>query len=170
MNNSAHRHATFNTRIFFVASTSIWIAVLIFLLVINYFNFATVYCTLHKDGSSLRIAESLLVGLCHRMPSRSFWIFEVPLGLCSRCTGLYLSAFLTAMIHPFANILPNKNSFRYSIFALFPLLIDSILQHYSVYAGNNILRFSTGALFGYGIIVLVMLFHNHLNHQLKTWR
>jgi uncharacterized membrane protein len=167
MDTSAHWSATLRSRIFIILGTLTWIAALLFLLVVNYFNFATVYFTLYKDGPSLRVAESLLVNLCHRMPSRSFWIYEVPLGLCSRCTGLYFFAFLAVMIHPFIDVLPKKNAFRYSILALFPLCIDSILQHFSVYVGNNVPRFLTGALFGYGIIALVIIFYNHLNHQLN---
>ena len=170
MMNSANRHATFRSQVFSIVSISVWLVILIFLFAVNYLNLATVYFTINKDGSSLRTAESILVGVCHRMPSRSFWFLEVPLGLCSRCTGLYLAALLAAIILPFSNFRRIKNCFAYSLYALVPLLIDSTLQHYSLYVGNNILRFSTGALFGYGIIALVTLYHNHLNHQLNKWR
>lgn len=144
-----------------------WIIGIFLLLFINFLNFAVVFFTLNMDGSSLKIAESSLVLLCHRMPSRSFWIFEVPLGLCSRCTGLYLSLAFTLIFQPIAKIYPKKNSYFYLIAFLFPMIIDGIFQHYSVYSGSNFLRFSTGAFFGYSLTSLSIISLNYFHQQMN---
>lgn len=30
---------------------------------------------------------------CHQLPTKCFWIFQRPMGLCARCTGIYLGVF-----------------------------------------------------------------------------
>lgn len=124
------------------------------LLLINAANLGTVAFTLQQDAKSLRLVEAVLSALCHRMPSRSFWICEVPLGLCSRCTGVYLSAFLSAILLSVkASALP-PGQLRVAVVFLVVLPIDGFLEHLGVYPGNNEIRFSTGVLFGLGLTSL----------------
>ena len=163
--NAANRDETFRRQAYSIASASIWLALCISLFAVNFLNFATVYFTINKDGSSLHIAESVLVGVCHRMPSRSFWFLEVPLGLCSRCTGVYSSAFVAAIILPFSGLPRNNNFLAYSFLGLLPLIADGTLEHLGVYSGNSVLRFCTGILFGYSIIAIVTHYHNQLTYQ-----
>lgn len=166
--NSENLYTNFKARIFFIFSITLWIFILISTFSINYLNFSTVYYTINKDGFSLRIAEAILSGICHRMPSRSFWIFEVPLGLCSRCTGLYLSAFLTMIFLPFTK-LKHKNRFlTYSFVGLLPLIIDGILEHFAVYSGSNILRFSTGIIFGFSVVAIFIHYKNQFQKKRRS--
>jgi len=167
---SQNYDATLKTPGYSLPSISYWLALLMFMFAINFLNFATVYFTLNKDGASLRMAESVLIGVCHRMPSRSFWFLEVPLGLCSRCTGLYFSAFATAIVLPFSKISHNNKFLSYSFWGLIPLIADGTLEHLGIYAGNNVLRFSTGILFGYSIIAIITRYHNQLYYQLTNRR
>jgi uncharacterized membrane protein len=36
--------------------------------------------------------------ICHQRPERSFWIAGAPMPVCARCTGLYASAALGAIV------------------------------------------------------------------------
>ena len=40
---------------------------------------------------------NVLSGICHQFPSKSLWIVNRPMGLCSRCFALYAS-FSTSML------------------------------------------------------------------------
>jgi len=124
-------------------------------MLVNLANFATIYLTASRQGGLLRLSESLLEGVCHRMPSRSFWISEIPLGLCSRCTGIYLSAFITMLFvaSPVRGRLPGNTHLLLAL--LLPLVADALLEHFGVYTGSNTIRFVTGFLFGYALVRLL---------------
>lgn len=146
---------------------SVWLFAGIAFFVLTSFNLATVSLTHARDGSGLRAIESILIGVCHRMPSRSFWVYDIPLGLCARCTGIYLAAFISFLTLSFKPDLFRVNSLI-ALAMLAPLLVDSILEHYSLYAGTNFLRFATGLLFGIGIVILLhraLLKLTTTNHQ-----
>ena len=135
---------------------------------INILNFGTVFFTLQGDGKSLRFSEAVLSRLCHRMPSRSFWICEVPVGLCSRCTGVYLSAFLSMMllsVKPSALPIPQL---RVAVFLLVVLPIDGLLEHLGTYSGTNEVRFSTGVLFGVGLTSLQACLCHRFRNETKS--
>lgn len=126
--------------------------------VINYYNFSVIYYTLHRDGNSLRNAEEFLSHLCHRMPSRTLWISDIPMGLCSRCSGIYLSLFLMLIM---SFIKPNCFNIKYlyaSLVLLLPLIIDGTLQLLGFYVSNNTIRLITGLLFGSSIGYLIIYF------------
>ena len=63
---------------------------LVYSMLVNMANISVIPFTLLGNWSGLELAESYLVPVCHRMPSRSFWFFDVPMGLCARCTGIYI--------------------------------------------------------------------------------
>ena len=50
-----------------------------------------------------------------------------------------------------------RSSLLVSILLLIPLVIDGVLQLLSSYESNNTRRFITGALFGYGLAMLVII-------------
>jgi uncharacterized membrane protein len=125
--------------------------------VINYYNFVVIYYTSHRDGKSLKVAEEFLSKLCHRMPSRTLWISEIPMGLCSRCSGIYLSLFVI-MILSFYKEAFLKKYIKVALLLLLPLILDGTFQFYGLYLSNNILRLTTGLLFGFsGGYILIYL-------------
>lgn len=124
-------------------------------------DLAVVPCTLADDWRGLELAETFLTPVCHRMPSRSFWLLGVPLGLCARCTGIYLGLMIGLvisfrmqgrMIIPFC-----------AVVALIILaLLDGGVQHFQLYDSGNIARAMTGFAYGTGI---ALLFHFLLQRE-----
>jgi uncharacterized membrane protein len=124
--------------------------------VINYYNFAVIYFTLHRDGKSLKVAEEFLSKLCHRMPSRTIWLSEIPMGLCSRCSGIYFSIFITLLLPFFYKELFQKKYIKVALLLLLPLIIDGVCQLLGFYLSNNTIRIITGLLFGSSISYIII--------------
>lgn len=102
----------------------------------------------------LEYTEQWLVGSCHRMPSRSIWIAAVPMGLCARCSGVYLGAVLLLLVGLRAGdrtMLPP----RVAIACVLSLLADGMLQHLLLYDSGNGWRLFTGFLYGAGVAGLL---------------
>ena len=47
--------------------------------------------------------------VCHQMPERSFHLHGFPLGVCSRCTGIYVGFIIGLMLYPFARSLRRRH-------------------------------------------------------------
>ncbi len=97
--------------------------------------------------------------LCHQLETRSITIAEVPLPVCSRCTGIYAGAFFSFLVLWFTcrwNENPQKSKWLYwtSGSTLSFLLFD-------VYAGSRMygdlhpVRFISGYLFGFIVFFLI---------------
>jgi len=86
-----------------------------------------------------------LSNICHQYPTRSLWIFNRPMGLCSRCLSVYTSLSICIVCVP-----PVRKQKRLilSAFFLLPLLTDGLLQYVSLSASDNFRRVLTGVLFG----------------------
>lgn len=139
-----------------IAYTTIVLLFAAALLLVNVLNVVTVYVTLHRHGDTLRFAESILSGVCHRMPSRSFWIAEVPLGLCSRCTGIYGFAFIGLLVSALPKFTLLQRSPKMALVLLLPMILDGLLEHFDLYSGNNPIRFTTGAAFGFCLVAFAL--------------
>lgn len=126
--------------------------------VINYYNFAVIYFTSHRDGKSLKFAEEFLSNLCHRMPSRTLWISEIPMGLCSRCSGIYFSLLVTLTISFFNQEVFQKKYIKVVLVLLLPLIVDGTFQLIGLYLSNNTIRLTTGLLFGSSLGSLIIYY------------
>jgi len=98
------------------------------------------------------IASSVLYflfsGVCHQLPSRSFFICGFPLAVCHRCTGIYLGLFLGSLIvNRFIHRSPGERRVWALVFVT-PLLLDVLLSHGGLWTGTSLTRFLTGLLFG----------------------
>lgn len=113
------------------------------------------------NWAGLEIAESYLTPVCHRMPSRSFWLFEVPLGLCARCTGIYLGLVI-GLVLSFAMQGKMTIPFRAAVTLILLALLDGSIQHFHVYDSGNLARAMTGFAYGIG---LALLFHFFLQRE-----
>ena len=97
----------------------------------------------------------LLHPVCHQQAERSFHLFGEPLGVCHRCTGLYLGFTLGVAIWPRLPTLAAKLAAQPRCIVLFavPLAID--------WLGVNspVSRFATGmiAAFPVGLLPLLAL-------------
>ncbi len=102
----------------------------------------------------LEYAEQWLVGSCHRMPSRSIWIANVPMGLCARCSGAYLGAVLLLLV----GLRAEKRVLlrpRVAVAMVLSLLLDGLFQHLLLYDSGNGGRLFTGFLYGVGVAGLL---------------
>ncbi len=89
---------------------------------------------------------------CHARPDRSFYINNIKLPICARCTG-ELIGILFAMISNFFYIPSAKILFV----LLIPMVIDGFLQLLTKYESNNLKRVITGFLFGYALFSLFII-------------
>lgn len=90
---------------------------------------------------------------CHCRPDRSFHFRDgTPFPICARCTG-ELAGILAAaatywLIRPPAAV---------AAVLLLPMVADGFAQMLTPYESGNYRRLVTGALFGYGLTVLLFL-------------
>ena len=92
---------------------------------------------------------------CHCMDSRSFHIKGNKFPVCARCTGELFGIILAFVLCIFV-----KPDLIVSFVVLIPMVVDGLLQSLTKYESNNIKRFITGILFGYGIISLFIISTN----------
>ena len=99
------------------------------------------------------INQLLLLLPCHRLPDRCISIGSYKMALCARCLGVFLgllSGILLGVLDIFMTrwfILP----------FLAPMLIDAETQRFGIRYSNNLLRLTTGFLFGTGIGLFIYL-------------
>lgn len=89
------------------------------------------------------------------MDSRSFHIKGNKFPVCARCTGELFGIILAFVLRIFV-----KPDLIVSFVVLIPMVADGLLQSLTKYESNNIKRFITGILFGYGIISLFIISTN----------
>jgi uncharacterized membrane protein len=94
--------------------------------------------------------------LCHGIIARSFTLFDVPMPICARCTGIYIGLFaglVAFMLFPRIE----ERLARYSMYAAaVPMAVDGLTQALGLRESFNALRVATGfvAAFAFGIWVL----------------
>jgi uncharacterized membrane protein len=134
---------------------------LVYALLLGSADLAVVPFTANGDWAGLEFAESYLTPVCHRMPSRSFWLAGVPMGLCARCTGIYAGLALVLLL-----ALGRGRHFTFPFKAAAALillaLLDGTLQHFAMYESGNTARAIVGAGYGAGIAAL---FHCMLQRE-----
>ncbi len=102
------------------------------------------------NGDSIYRVLSLV---CHQLPSRSFWLFGFPCGLCSRCLLGYIGIAVAALFirHP------RKYSRRFLLGTalLVPGIVDGLIQLETNYESANLMRAITGLIGGMGLFMLL---------------
>jgi len=88
----------------------------------------------------------LLSGICHQAYSRSFWVAGVPIGICARCSGIYIGLFLSS----FGSLFNYKCQYKYTfgLLLIIPLAIEKTA--FSSFSISNTIRFIVGILVGFG--------------------
>ena len=90
---------------------------------------------------------------CHRQEDRSLKIHGHTSFLCARCTGILTGVILSGLLMLFTSIsLPIE---AIGLLCL-PLLIDGFTQLSGKRESNNTLRFVTGVLFAFGMLLFVL--------------
>lgn len=94
---------------------------------------------------------SALRPLCHQANDRCYHIFGYKMGLCTRCTGIFMGLTLFGWI---AILLRPKREikFTYFVISLLPLFIDGAGNLLGMWSTGNTIRFFTGIIFAFGIV------------------
>ena len=93
---------------------------------------------------------SLYAPICHQIDARSFHVFDEKLGVCIRCSSIYLGFFLSLLAYPLFQRLssPSIPMRRWIAIAVVPMAIDVLLNVTGVYHSTALTRTISGALFG----------------------
>lgn len=93
---------------------------------------------------------SLYASICHQLDARSFHLFDEKLGVCIRCSSIYLSFFLSLLAYPLFQRLssPSIPGRNWIAIALVPTAIDVLLNITGLYHSTELTRSISGALFG----------------------
>jgi uncharacterized membrane protein len=125
---------------------------------------AALCCWAIAQGASMhwRLAFRLI---CHGMVTRSFLLFQVPMPICARCTGIYiglLGGVVAFLVWPRLE----EKAARYVLFvALVPMAVDGITQATGLRESVNILRVVTGfvAAAAFGLWALSAVEHRDVH-------
>lgn len=93
--------------------------------------------------------------LCHRMPERTFKIGERYFPVCSRCTGVLIGSFVYLVFIYLFSFYYTINLLITAIAITIPLILDGFTQLFGFRESNNILRFFTGLLGIFGLLIIV---------------
>ncbi len=104
--------------------------------------------------------QSIGFSVCHQLPSRSLHFGDMIIPICSRCSGIYIGFFISAVIlfilfRKRENDLPPLYILVVLIIFFLSTITDGIGSYAGLYETNNTIRFITGFLCGASIMVIV---------------
>ena len=102
-----------------------------------------------RESISIVLCQSFSA-VCHRLPERSFHWMGFPLGVCARCTGIYVGVVVGLLLYPWLRRLENPQSpdRRWLIGAAIPMAIDFGGGLIGLFTNTSSSRAATGAMFG----------------------
>ena len=89
---------------------------------------------------------------CHQLPERSYFINGYQFPVCARCTGIIIGELFSLLFFT----LNYSISFKYLLLSMIPMLLDGTIQYKTSYISTNLKRTTTGILFGFGFIQLII--------------
>jgi len=122
----------------------------------------------HKRMEVSQVIYAILGNWCHQMPTRCFWIFGSPMGLCARCFSFYSSLLATGFFLLYKNT--KKIFWKWGFLLLIPILIDGTCQLIGLWASTNLIRAVTGLAGGIGIGLLVFPIYFRFIHFFEELR
>ena len=96
--------------------------------------------------------------LCHQRPDRSFFFRGHQFPVCSRCTGFLVGTLFFLVFICFVPIYYTYDLLYLSIILQLPYIIDGVTQYLGYRESNNILRFITGFIGSFGLIIMAVIF------------
>ena len=96
--------------------------------------------------------------ICHQRPDRSFFIRGHQFPVCSRCTGFIVGTIAFCIYSYFFQINYTYNLLIISIILQLPYIIDGLTQYFGFRESFNTLRFFTGFIGAFGLIILAKIF------------
>lgn len=99
--------------------------------------------------------------LCHGRVERSLPLFDVPMPICSRCTGIYVGMLIGIALFPLIRWLRERTMRVVALIAITPLGIDGVTQLLGLRESINPLRIATGLIAGlaFGLWILSAVQH-----------
>ncbi|RZB29481.1 MAG: hypothetical protein AEth_01116 [Candidatus Argoarchaeum ethanivorans] len=97
-----------------------------------------------------------IVPFCHRYPERTLKISGHYFPVCSRCTGIYLGMFIFFLLQFFIEFNYGLDIFVVSMLLMLPTALDGTTQLLKLRESTNLIRFSTGFIFGIGCFILLL--------------
>jgi uncharacterized membrane protein len=118
--------------------------------------------------ASTAIYQGLSI-VCHQAPERSFYFHGYPMGVCSRCAGIYAGFIIGLSLYPFARDLREDRfpSRWILIGAAIPTVIDFAGGILGLFSNTFLSRALTGLLFG---AVAAFFITPGLVSALNDWR
>lgn len=102
---------------------------------------------------------------CHRIKDRCIWFFGLEKYLCSRCLGIFIGWFIGLFL-----VLCQYQIWTiWSIILMLPLIIDGFLQALLYRESNNLVRLTTGFLFGIGLQFFLAMIVESLKMNFFIW-
>ncbi|HEV7767079.1 MAG TPA: DUF2085 domain-containing protein [Thermoanaerobaculia bacterium] len=100
--------------------------------------------------------RSLFLMMCHGRIERSFTLFDVPMPICARCTGIYLGMLSALLAFKLIPLLRERVMRVIALVAILPLGIDGVTQLLGFRESVNVLRVTTGVIAGlaFGLWIL----------------
>ncbi len=95
------------------------------------------------------LEKSFTIPICHRKPNRTICFFGLQKYFCSRCVGIILGMITGILLIFSGYYLTLETVFILSL----PISIDGVTQYMGLRKSNNILRISSGFLFGLNILI-----------------
>lgn len=88
---------------------------------------------------------------CHQLDSRSFHIFGVKLGVCSRCTSIYIAFLIGSIVYPLFKRIDSTKlpSLWFLLIATGLLFADSAMEIFKFQDNTFISRSVTGFILGF---------------------
>lgn len=106
----------------------------------------------------------LLSPICHQYPTRCLFLFEHPSALCARCLFGYFGLLIAALFIQ----LPYRFHVRFKIglLLLTVAVTDPLIQLFTVYESNNLIRIFSGLIGGIAFFLIINPFNSiGSNHE-----
>lgn len=120
--------------------------------------FAAPWALARGYGLTAAVLYGVFGKICHQMPERSFYLFEYPLTVCARCTGVYAGCAVGSLCYPLVRSLRRTDAPARGWLALFaaPAVIDFSLTFFGLWENTHLSRLLTGAILGAGAAFFIM--------------
>jgi uncharacterized membrane protein len=127
---------------------------------------ASVACTAAiANGASMRW-RILFRLFCHGIPERCFYLWNVPMPICARCTAIYVGLILSFVVYLILPRMREQVARMVLYAALVPMAVDGLTQLAGLRLSTNSLRLETGLLVGVAFGVWAMSAIE--NHEIVT--
>ncbi|MEZ5306106.1 MAG: DUF2085 domain-containing protein [Pyrinomonadaceae bacterium] len=110
--------------------------------------------------------------ICHQLPERTFHLMGHPLGVCSRCFGVYLGLVVGALFYPLFRKLDDAEPLPLYglILAIIPMGVDWALTFFGIWENTFTTRFLTGSLLGIACAVYILPALSELSYFIHARR